>query len=86
MKTLLIGMRAPGNWGRDYQQDFDAIYPRLAEKYHVALYPFILDGVALDPSLNQGDGLHPNAKGVAVIVQRLAPAVERLLKGPGKDS
>ncbi len=84
--TLLIGMRAPGNWGRDYQHDFDAIYPRLAEKYHVALYPFILDGVALDPALNQGDGLHPNAKGVAVVVERLAPAVERLLKGPGKDS
>jgi acyl-CoA thioesterase I len=86
VKTLLIGMRAPGNWGRDYQQAFDAIFPRLAAKYHVALYPFILDGVALDPSLSQADGLHPNAQGVAVIVQRLAPAVESLLKGAGKDS
>jgi acyl-CoA thioesterase I len=86
VKTLLIGMRAPGNWGRDYQRDFDAIYPRLAETYHVALYPFILDGVALDPALSQADGLHPNAKGVAVIVERLAPAVERLLKGAGTGS
>ncbi len=77
-------MRAPGNWGRDYQRDFDAIYPRLAEKYHVALYPFILDGVALDPALSQADGLHPNAKGVAVIVARLAPAVESLLEGRGQ--
>jgi len=85
VRTLLIGMRAPGNWGRDYQQSFDAIYPRLADKYHVPLYAFILDGVALDPALNQGDGLHPNVPGVAVIVARLAPAVESLLKGAGKD-
>ena len=80
VKTLLIGMRAEANWGKDYQQRFDGIYPRLAAKWHVALYPFILDGVALDPALNQPDGLHPNAKGVGVIVERLAPAVEALLK------
>ncbi len=90
VKVLLIGMRAPGNWGRDYQQAFDAIYPRLAKKYDVPLYPFILDGVALDPALNQADGLHPNARGVAIIVARLAPSIERLLKGagvgPGKES
>ena len=61
VKTLLVGMRAPGNWGRDYQEAFDAIYPKLADKYRVPLYPFLLDGVALDPKLNQGDGLHPNA-------------------------
>jgi len=89
VKALLIGMRAPANWGPDYQTAFDAIYPRLAAKWRVPLYPFLLEGVALDPRLNQADGLHPNAQGVAVIVQRMAPFVERLLAqgsqaaGPG---
>jgi acyl-CoA thioesterase I len=66
----------------DYQKSFDGIYPMLAEKYDVPLYPFFLDGVALDPNLNQADMLHPNPAGVAVIVGRVAPAVERLLGGP----
>ena len=82
VRTLLIGMRAPGNWGSAYQANFDAIYPRLARKYGVPLYPFFLDGVALDPAFNQGDGLHPNARGVELIVARIAPAVERLVKQP----
>ncbi len=80
-KVLLTGMLAPPNWGRDYQHEFAAIFPTLAEKYHVPLYPFFLDGVAMDPSLNQPDGLHPNAEGAAVIATKLAPYVERLLKG-----
>jgi len=79
--TLLIGMRAPANWGRQYQAAFDAIYPKLAAKYRVPLYPFLLAGVALDPKLNQSDGLHPNAAGVAIIVAHLAPVVERLIGG-----
>ncbi len=79
IKVLLIGMKAPGNWGPAYQKSFDAIYPDLARKYDVALYPFFLDGVALDEKLNQADMLHPNAAGVAVIVGRIAPVVERLL-------
>jgi acyl-CoA thioesterase-1 len=86
VKTLLVGMRAATNWGRDYQQAFDAIYPKLAAKWHVPLYPFLLDGVALDPKLNQGDGLHPNAAGVMVMVGRMAPAVETLLKGGPSQS
>lgn len=80
VKVLLAGMRAPANWGSRYQTQFDAIYPRLAAKYGVPLYPFFLDGVALDPSLNQADGLHPTARGVDVIVARIAPAVERLIE------
>lgn len=80
-KVLLTGMLAPPNWGRDYQQEFAAIFPTLAEKYQVPLYPFFLDGVATDPSLNQPDGLHPNARGAALIASKLAPYVERLLKG-----
>jgi acyl-CoA thioesterase I len=80
--VLLIGMKASTNWGTEYQQQFDAIYPALAQKYNVPLYPFFLDGVALDPKLNQPDMLHPNPAGVAVIVDRIAPAVEKLLGKP----
>lgn len=79
VKVLLLGMVSPGNWGTDYRQAFDAIYPTLAAKYEVPLYPFFLDGVALDEKLNQPDGLHPNKAGVAVIVTRIAPFVERVL-------
>jgi acyl-CoA thioesterase-1 len=82
VKVLLIGMRAPGNWGADYRKAFDAIYPALAQKYGVPLYPFFLDGIALDEKLNQPDGLHPNEAGVGVIVARIAPYVERLLGKP----
>jgi acyl-CoA thioesterase I len=84
VKVLLLGMRASSNWGADYQKTFDAIYPSLAQKYDVPLYPFLLEGVALDPKLNQADLLHPNAAGVAAIVGRLAPAVERLLGRPAE--
>ena len=80
LPVLLIGMRAPPNLGPDYQKAFDGMYPRLAEKYGVPLYPFFLDGVAADQSLNQADGLHPNAKGVDMIVARILPSIEALLK------
>jgi acyl-CoA thioesterase-1 len=80
--VLLIGMKAPGNWGAAYRQDFDAIFPALAQKYGVPLYPFFLDGVALNSELNQPDGLHPNEAGVSVIVTRIAPYVERVLGRP----
>jgi acyl-CoA thioesterase-1 len=83
LKVLLIGMKAPGNWGADYQKSFDGIYPALAAKYGVPLYPFYLDGVALDATLNQADGLHPNEAGVKVIVARMAPVIERMLGKQG---
>ncbi|MEQ9123064.1 MAG: arylesterase, partial [Alphaproteobacteria bacterium] len=57
----------------------DAIYPRLAEKHDVMLYPFFLDGVALNPSLNQNDLIHPNEEGVEIIVRRILPAVRDLI-------
>jgi acyl-CoA thioesterase-1 len=79
VKVLLLGMKAPSNWGADYQAAFDAVFPALAERHHVPLYPFFLDGVALDPALNQPDGLHPNARGVEVIVNRIGPYVLRLI-------
>ena len=77
--VLLAGMEAPRNMGSDYVQAFDAIYPALASSHPVAFYPFFLDGVATDPKLNQGDGLHPNAAGVDVIVARMLPQVEELI-------
>jgi len=77
--VLLAGMRAPRNMGADYVRSFDAIYPALASTHSVVFYPFFLDGVATDPKLNQGDGLHPNAAGVDVIVARILPRVEELV-------
>jgi acyl-CoA thioesterase-1 len=77
--VLLCGMRAAPNLGADYGQAFERIYPDLAAKYGVLLYPFFLDGVAADLSLTQHDGLHPNAAGVAVIVQRILPKVLELI-------
>ncbi len=77
--VLLAGMRAPRNMGPDYVRAFDAIYPALASTHSVGFYPFFLDGVAADPRLNQGDGLHPNAAGVDIIVARILPKVEELI-------
>jgi acyl-CoA thioesterase-1 len=81
-KLLLTGMKAPSNWGEDYRREFDRIYPELAQAHGVALYPFLLDGVAMDARLNQPDGLHPNERGVAVLVDHIAPLVARLIGGP----
>jgi acyl-CoA thioesterase-1 len=75
----LAGMMAPRNLGPDYVAAFDGLYKRLADKYQVPLYPFVLDGVAQDPALNQADGLHPNAKGAQVIAERLLPFITRNL-------
>jgi acyl-CoA thioesterase-1 len=77
--VLLCGMRAAPNLGADYVAAFERIYPDLAAKYGVALYPFFLDGVAGDLKLLQQDGLHPTAIGVDVIVQRILPHVEDLI-------
>jgi acyl-CoA thioesterase I len=78
--VLLAGMRAAPNLGAEYDRAFDAIYPDLAKAEGVALYPFFLDGVAGNPKLNQPDGLHPRAEGVEVIVERIVPSVEEILK------
>ena len=75
LRVLLAGMKAAPNLGGDYVRAFDAMYPDLARKHDVALYPFFLAGVAANRALIQGDGLHPNAEGVRVIVRRILPAV-----------
>lgn len=77
--VLLAGMKAPRNLGADYAAKFDSIYPALAAAYPVVFYPFFLEGVATDPKLNQPDGMHPNAAGVDVVVQRILPQVEELI-------
>ncbi len=79
LPVLLAGMLAPRNLGADYTDAFDAVFPRLAESHGVAFYPFLLEGVALDPALNQADGIHPNPAGVEVIVERLAPQLGAMI-------
>lgn len=79
LPVLLTGMRAPPNLGRDYVTSFDAIWPDLAKRFDERLYPFILDGVIGDPALMQADRVHPNARGVNRIADRLTPLVEQAL-------
>jgi acyl-CoA thioesterase-1 len=79
LPILLAGMEAPPNMGRDYVATFHAIYPDLAAKYGLVLYPFFLDGVALEEGAMQDDGMHPNAKGLERIVEGITPKVEELL-------
>ena len=81
--VLLAGMMAPRNLGPEYERAFNSAYPELARQYGAVLYPFFLDGVALDPKLNQPDLIHPNARGVSIIVQRIVPFVEKLVTRTG---
>lgn len=81
LPVLLAGMRAPPNMGPEYASDFDRIYPELAKEFKVLLYPFFLDGVAGEASLNQQDMLHPTAAAVDVMVARITPYVLELLSG-----
>tara|TARA_B100000927_G_scaffold72717_1_gene57840 strand:- start:789 stop:1418 length:630 start_codon:yes stop_codon:yes gene_type:complete len=71
--TMLIGMKAPNNLGEIYVDEFNEIYPKLSKKYDTAFYPFFLKDVVLKPSLNQKDMIHPNKKGVRIIVNNFFP-------------
>jgi len=77
--AVLTGMVAPPNMGRTYGEAFKGVFPRLAKRHGVGFYPFFLDGVAAQPTLNQRDGIHPNAAGVRVIVERITPHILRAL-------
>lgn len=77
--VLLTGMRSLSNWGEDYTRAFESIFPDLAREHDLILYPFFLDGVALEPTLNLNDGLHPTGQGVGIIVERIMPAVDELI-------
>jgi acyl-CoA thioesterase I len=79
ISVLLCGMVAPPNMGAEYGHAFNSIYPELAAQNGAILYPFFLAGVAADPKLNQRDGLHPTAAGIAAIVDRILPRVEQLI-------
>jgi acyl-CoA thioesterase-1 len=81
IQVLLAGMVASANLGPEYARSFNAIYPDLARKHGLILYPFFLDGVAADASLNLADRIHPNRRGVEVIVERMLPTVERFVRG-----
>lgn len=78
-RVLLVGMRVPPNYGTEYGRAFAAVFPAVARKTGAALMPFLLDGVAGDPHLNQGDGIHPNAKGQQLVAERLWPYLAPLL-------
>jgi len=78
--VMIAGMRAAPNLGADYAKKFDAMYEELAREYGVLLYPFLLDGVAAQRELIMADGLHPTAKGVSVMVERILPSSESLIE------
>ncbi len=82
--VVLAGMRAPPNLGSEYGAAFSALYTELAEKHDVAYYPFFLEGVAANPALNQEDGIHPTAEGIAVIVENILPVVTNALTEAGR--
>jgi acyl-CoA thioesterase I len=85
IRVFLAGMRAAPNLGADYQAAFDSIFPSLAKEYGVPLYPFFLDGVAADRQLLQADGMHPTAIGIDRMVERFAPAMEKILTEKGSS-
>ena len=71
--TMLIGMKAPNNLGEKYVNEFNSIYPKLSKQYDTVFYPFFLKDVVLKPKLNQKDMIHPNKKGVSIIVNNFFP-------------
>lgn len=77
---ILAGMVAPPNYGQEYANKFNPVYPNLAKKYHTGLYPFFLEGVYGNAKLSLPDGMHPNKRGVGRIVEKFAPLVADLLK------
>ena len=79
ISILLTGMQALSSYGQDYQSSFNSIYPQLANEYEIFLYPFLLEGIALDPNLNQSDGKHPNEKGIALIIKKIAEKIKNIL-------
>ena len=86
LPVLLAGAMAPRNLGPEYSKAFDAIYPEIARHFDVLFYPFFLEGVATDNSLNQQDGIHPNKAGVSLIVIQMLPYVEKLISQAELDS
>jgi acyl-CoA thioesterase-1 len=82
-RVLLAGMRIPTNYGDRYTKDFAAVFPEVARRTGVALMPFLLEGVAADARLNQGDGIHHTAEGQKIIADKIWPYLRPLLAKPG---
>ena len=80
IRVLLTGMLAPPNLGREYGEEFNSIFPDLARKHNFSLYPFFLQGVVSKPEFNLADGIHPNPKGVDIIVKGILPMVMELIR------
>ena len=80
IKIILAGMLAPTSNGANYKKEFDQIYPELSKKYNLPLIPFLLEGVALNPELNQSDGIHPNEKGTLVISETIKKSILKIKK------
>jgi len=80
VRVLLVGMRLPPNYGAEYTKEFEAVFPAVARRAKITLMPFLLDGVAADPRLNQADGIHPTAAGQQMIADRLWPYLRSLLR------
>lgn len=80
LEILLTGMLAPPNMGPEYGEEFNRIYPELAARHQVLLYPFFLEGVVANPTLNQDDGIHPNLDGVKIVVENMMPMVRALIQ------
>ena len=79
IKIIIAGMVAPTTHGAEYKKKFDAIYPELSKKYNLPLIPFLLEGVALDPSLNQQDGIHPNKEGTIKVSETIKKSIINIL-------
>jgi len=84
-RVLLIGIRIPPNYGPRYTAEFERVFPELANQYHLPLVPFLLDKVALNGELMQADGLHPNARGEAPVLENVWPWLEPLLDKKPKN-
>ncbi len=81
ISVILVGMRMVRNLGPEYTAAFDRIYPELARESGVLFMPFFLEGVATDPALNSGDGIHPNPAGYRIVAENLYPYVRRAIAG-----
>jgi len=79
IRVVLAGMEAPPNYGRDYIVAFHKVYPALAQQYHVALMPFLLQDVAGSQTLNQPDGIHPTAEGARIVADHLWAVLKPVL-------
>lgn len=83
-RVVLAGIQLPGNYGTSYRAAFARIFPRLAKEFQIPLLPFLLEGVAMEPSLNQSDGIHPNAAGARRVADHAWTALDPVLRAPAR--